>query len=129
MSDRPLILLVGHCGPDALTLTAAVKKAALSARTKRINDNASLEAELPEAALLLINRVLDGDFPAADGVSLIARLRAEHPGAPAAILISNYEDAQRRAEAAGALPGFGKSGALSRESSDRIRAALAARAS
>lgn len=132
------VLLVGHCGPDAHMLAAAVRRAAPGADVQAANDPQGLAAALAGASLVLVNRVLDAGF-GGSGVDLIrslanggaegSRLEAGVPtgrteaGVPA-LLISNYDDAQREAEDAGALPGFGKRDVMSDVARQRIRAAL-----
>ncbi len=73
-------------------------------------------------ALLLVNRVLDGDFDNDDGQALIKRLL--DTGAKRVMLISNFPEAQARAEKSGALPGFGKTTMGSEETHRRLREAL-----
>jgi CheY-like chemotaxis protein len=59
-------------------------------------------------ALVLVNRVLDAD--GGSGQELIRTLKADEQfRAVPVMLVSNYADAQAEAEAAGAVPGFGKS--------------------
>ena len=123
MSDAKRILLVGHCLPDRYLLARAIKKASPDVEIQNVNTDEALASGLAGADALLVNRVLDGRFERQSGIELIRSLLA-NGDAKAAMLISNYEDAQREAEAAGAHPGFGKS-ELGRESTrDRIRAAL-----
>ena len=123
MTDPKRILLVGHCLPDRYLLSRVVKKAAPEAEVESVNTDDALQKSLAEADALLVNRVLDGRFTLAGGIELI-RAIAGNADAPALMLISNFEDAQREAEAAGALPGFGKS-ELGRDTThERIRAAL-----
>lgn len=119
-AQAPRVVLVGHCGFDASSLARLVRTACPEAEIARANSDAEL-AKLAESALFLVNRALDGRFSAADGVALIARVRAEHR--TPCMLISNYPDAQQRAIDAGALPGFGKSD-NSDEAARRIGAAL-----
>lgn len=58
--------------------------------------------------LIMINRLLDVDR--SSGVALVGSLKEEEVTASVPVmLISNYQDAQREAESAGAAPGFGKS--------------------
>jgi CheY-like chemotaxis protein len=58
-------------------------------------------------ALVLVNRVFDAN--GASGLAFIRELRARTNGAEIPVmLVSNFEDAQREAVEAGALPGFGK---------------------
>lgn len=125
--DAPLILLVGHCLPDSFALKRAVHRAHLDAKAKRITSTAALHEHLPAASLLLINRVLEGRFDTDSGIDLIRALTGQPEGSPrpALILVSNYEDAQAAATAAGAHPGFGKR-QLRTLAPDRIRAAWSA---
>ncbi len=58
--------------------------------------------------LVLVNRVFE--FTGEQGVDLVRQLTKERPEVPV-MLVSNFAEAQREAEAAGAVPGFGK-GAL-----------------
>jgi hypothetical protein len=119
------ILLVGHCGPDAFMLRSAVRSIAPDAAIHMVDDDGELTRRLQGADLVLVNRVLDGDFPARDGVGLIAALA---PTSPARfMLVSNYPEAQARAEAAGAVPGFGKADTRTEETRRRIESALASK--
>lgn len=117
------VLLVGHCGPDAYMLRSAVRSALPNAEIVMVDDEATLAAKLDSANLLLVNRVLDGRFESDDGIGLIASLSPDRPAR--FMLVSNFADAQARAEAAGAVPGFGKSQIRSEETTRRLRAALA----
>jgi CheY-like chemotaxis protein len=57
--------------------------------------------------LVLVNRILDRD--GSQGVELIKEMKADLETAQVPVmLVSNYEDSQRQAVAAGAVPGFGK---------------------
>ena len=58
--------------------------------------------------LVLVNRVFE--FTGEQGIDLVRQLTKERPEVPV-MLVSNFTEAQREAEAAGAVPGFGK-GAL-----------------
>lgn len=118
------VLLVGHCGPDAYMLRSAVRSALPDAQINMVDDDAALAAALDPADLVLVNRVLDGRFASTDGIGLIEALSANKSAR--FMLVSNFADAQARAEAVGALPGFGKADARSDETVRRIKAALAA---
>jgi hypothetical protein len=87
-------------------LRSAIRAAAADARFESVNDRTRLQAQLAGADLLVINRALDGDFGVPDGVALIRELGAG--SAPPMMLVSNYPEAQQAAQAAGAVPGFGK---------------------
>lgn len=120
MSQKKIVL-VGHCGPDSYALKSAVGMAAAGAEVVFANDDVALAKEIPEADLLLVNRVLDGDFADDGGIKLIGKLAAA--GAKV-MLVSNFPDAQAEAEKAGALPGFGKKTMYAAETQERILGAM-----
>ncbi|MBX3365511.1 MAG: hypothetical protein KF866_12205 [Phycisphaeraceae bacterium] len=120
MEREPLIVLVGHCRPDAGMISSMVRRAAPQARIANVESLRELLANLPEACLLLVNRVLDGDFNTADGVDL---MRSINP-CSTWMLVSNFEDAQSRAMEAGALQGFGKSMLYDSSTLERVRQAV-----
>ena len=64
-----------------------------------VNSDAELKELGGDNILLLVNRALDGDFKASDGIELIRSVHAA--GGPKAMLISNYAAAQAAAAAAG----------------------------
>ena len=89
-------------------LRSSVKHSIKDSEVTMIADQSSLHKAIESGVqLLLINRQLDGAFDTYHGVELIRQLAASHPTV-ATMLISNYADSQRDAEAAGARPGFGK---------------------
>ena len=118
--DTPRIVLVGHCGPDAYVLTSAVGRAVKGASVEFVNDEDGAVRAAEGAALVLVNRALDGDFASGDGVELISKLT----GKAKVMLVSNFPDAQQAAEKAGALPGFGKTMLYGEETARRIRGAV-----
>ena len=104
--DARTVVLVGHCFPDRFMIKSAIKRAVPGSSLETVNDEKELEPYLNGGALLLVNRELDGRFDTDSGIVLIERvMQGDDP--PVTILISNYEDAQSHAEAAGANPGFG----------------------
>ena len=122
MTTNPvLFLLVGHCGPDASLLRSAIRRAVPGATFSEARDDAALASHRGDGSVWLVNRALDGNFAAADGIELIAR----EAGRVRSALVSNFPEAQSAAVAAGAMPGFGKS-SLHSESTARALAALAA---
>lgn len=124
MADTgPVVVLVGHCGPDGAMLRRVVERAIPGAQVRAAYADEELQSHIAGASLLLVNRALDGAFMAPDGVSLIAGIVRAGPS-PACMLISNYADAQASAEAAGARPGFGKSEAYTPLAVERLRAAM-----
>lgn len=112
-TSSPLVILVGHCGPDTSYLRMAVQKALPESPIRSAHDSSSLSRELaaiPGEApqpILLINRVLEPGFDTDSGVDLIADIYRKRPLAKL-LLVSNYPDAQEAAVKNGARPGFGK---------------------
>ena len=115
------VVLVGHCGPDTFMLRAAVERAAPNAQVVDALSDQDITENAGPGSLMLVNRVLDGRFSDSDGIALIASLV---DGGTPAMLISNFEDAQERAEQAGALPGFGKRDLNTDHATQRISTAL-----
>jgi two-component system, chemotaxis family, chemotaxis protein CheY len=124
MMTTPVIVLVGHCGPDFYALRSAVSRAVPGSEIVSADDNERLAEALPRADLLLVNRVLESGFGVEHGTELIAAVSRQHAGPVRWMLISNYPEAQASAEAAGALPGFGKRDIYADETRRRIRGAL-----
>ncbi len=120
MSDQPRFVLVGHCGADCWMLSRTIEQTLPEAQIVEANSDADLEALAQAGDVWLVNRVLDGRFDARGGIELIRNLNAGDAG-PRAVLISNYADSQSEAEAAGALPGFGKSQLNSPATIERLR--------
>ena len=107
------VVLVGHCGPDSSYLRMMIKKAVPDAVILAADDSAELSKvlETAEPDLLLFNRELGYGFTPDLGVEVIGTLNQSRGTSQPKLkmmLVSNYADAQRAAEAAGALPGFGK---------------------
>ena len=128
MSTSNRVLSVGQCGPDHGAISRFLRKC-FSAEVE--------PAETPDQALglirshpgrytlVLVNRVcdLDGEL----GIDLIRALKADAELASLPImLVSNLPEAQAEAQAAGALPGFGKSELGSARSLDALRVVLGA---
>ncbi len=103
------VVLVGHCGPDSSYLRMTIKKAVPEVEILAADDSGELTGVLEKHTpdLLLFNRELGYGFTPDQGVEVIRTLRASQPELKM-MLVSNYADAQQAAEAAGALPGFGK---------------------
>ena len=106
MSQR--IVLVGHCGVDGPRMEAEIHGLFRDCQILSASDDEDLENILGEGAdLLLVNRELPYSFEDQEGVEAIRHVREKHPNIKA-MLISDFEDAQAAACAAGACPGFGK---------------------
>ena len=108
--------------PDEWMLRSAVKRALPKAEIAKVHHQDGLVEYANSEALLLVNRMLDGVFSDGDGIELIRRMAAEDD-APALLLISDIDDAQSRADALGARPGFGKTQLNDAVTTERILAA------
>ena len=115
------VVLVGHCVPDSFMLKGVIEKAIPGAQVVRANNDAELKREAAGAALLVVNRVLDGEFADEAGFAVV---RAFAGGGTKTMLISNFPEALAEAEKLGAAPGFGKKVAGSEETAKRLKAAV-----
>jgi two-component system chemotaxis response regulator CheY len=121
----PRVLSVGQCGIDHATISRQLNRDFGADVVGAATFEEAVDTLRRSAFdLVLVNRVTDRD--GSEGLSLIRRLKADPQlGRLPLMLVSNYPEAQEQAEAAGALPGFGKAEIGSPRTRDRIRAALA----
>lgn len=118
------ILDVGQCGFDHSNISSFLTShfEVTVDRAHAWSDTASLVKE-NDYDLILINRLLDRD--GSEGMLILKELKASTDTADIPVMIiSNYEDAQQTAIAAGALEGFGKSSLSSHETKEIIAQAL-----
>src|SRR4029453_17207761 len=102
LSMSKKVALVGHCGPDSSYLRMAVTQADRTVQVLAADDTGGLNAVLSKGGdLLVLNREMPYGFDDSEGVDLIRKLRAKHPGVKM-MLVSNYPEAQSAAVAAGA---------------------------
>ena len=115
------VLSVGQCVPDDMGISAVVQKE-LGATLERAGsaEEAKKMMEAKKYDLVLVNRVFDADGDS--GVRFIGQRMMAGERAPM-MLVSNYEDAQADAMAAGAFKGFGKSAMGNAEAGKLLRAA------
>ena len=118
------VVLVGHCGPDSSYLRMSITSAVKGVSILAADDDTELSQVLGDKVdLLLFNRELGYGFTETEGVKCIQRLRASSPKLKM-MLVSNYPDAQAAAQAAGALPGFGKRELGTKRVAELLRDAL-----
>lgn len=118
MGDQSVrIGLVGHCRPDTFAITGALKDALGDVELVSIDTDDELVGDFD---LLLVNRVLFGDFADESGIRLI---ETESPGRRC-MLVSNFAEAHEDAVRAGGLAGFGKSELRSEKMKSALRGAL-----
>jgi CheY-like chemotaxis protein len=119
------VLSVGQCVADHGSISR-VLQSTFGAEVISANTAADAMTRLKQEAfdLVLVNRIfdLDGD----SGIDLIRQLKADkETGGVPVVLVSNYQDAQAQAIAAGAQPGFGKASLRTPETTDLLRGYLA----
>jgi two-component system chemotaxis response regulator CheY len=117
------IVLVGHCGPDGFALKSALQSFAPGAVVESVGDEEAASRAALASDLLVVNRLLDGEFDVPSGVELIRQL-ALRGVAARLMLVSNFRDAQEEAEAAGAVPGFGKRDLYAEATRRKVRDSL-----
>jgi two-component system chemotaxis response regulator CheY len=107
MSEKR-ILSVGQCGADHGALARTLRQHFQAEVVVAHSASEALNQLRQEPfALVLVNRVFDAD--GSSGLEFIRQLKAEEDlRQHHVMLVSNYEDAQQQAVAAGAEPGFGK---------------------
>ncbi len=120
------VLSVGQCFADHSGISRTLKSAfgAEVVGAHSADEALSLLRQGP-FALVLVNRLFDAD--GSSGLELVRQLAAERPHNVPVMLVSNYADAQEEAEAAGALPGFGKASLGSAGMLERLKPLLMAK--
>lgn len=102
------VLDVGNCDPDFAAIQVMIQgrfDAVVSRATKLDDALALLRNE--EFDLVLVNRKLDIDYT--DGLDVIKAIKSDPElGHLPCMLVTNFDEHQQLAVAAGALPGFGK---------------------
>ena len=102
------ILIVGQCDFDYQRISFVISKMyAAEIHRADLFDDAIQQALEQPYALILINRLLDLDR--SEGMEILHELKSNpRTDDIPVMIISNYQDAQDVAVAAGASPGFGK---------------------
>lgn len=119
------VLNVGQCAMDHGTIRRLIEQH-FEARVVPAGSVGEALSQLRGGAydLVLVNRKLDAD--SSDGIDVLRAIKADAAlAALPVMLVSNYPDAQQEAQAAGAVPGFGKAQVSSPETLDLLRTYLA----
>ncbi|HEY6563694.1 MAG TPA: response regulator, partial [Pirellulaceae bacterium] len=124
------VLEVGNCDYDHRTL-AAVLSAQFSASVIRAHGISDALGALEQATaehtrfdLVLVNRLMDRD--GAEGIEIIRAIQRDPRfQATPVMMITNFEEHQRRATAEGAVPGFGKAQVHAAQTQETLRPYLA----
>lgn len=102
------VLDVGNCDPDHAAIRGLLS-AGFNATIDRVMfvPEALRALNAKKYDLVLVNRLIFADR--SDGLALVTAMKShpQHAAIPV-MMISNFPDAQQRAIAAGAVPGFGK---------------------
>ncbi len=121
------VLDVGQCAVDHAAIRSLVEKNfdAVVERAHQLSD--TLEAARgSQLDLVLVNRKLDADH--SDGLEIIKAIKSDPELARLpCMLVTNYEEHQQSAIAAGAEPGFGKAKLDSTATLERLAKFLAER--
>jgi CheY-like chemotaxis protein len=123
MSKR--VLDVGNCVPDHAAIRGLLE-GTFGAEVVQAHGPDDTLAALRQGGfdLVLVNRKLDQDY--SDGLEIIKAIKADAALARTPVmLITNYEDHQAAAIAAGAEPGFGKLSLRTEETINRLGKLLA----
>lgn len=119
------ILDVGNCGPDHAAIKRFFSKHFDCQVTQADRaEDALQKLQSDDYDLVVVNRKLDVDY--SDGIEVIKQIKANSAVAEVPVmLITNYDEYQDAAEAAGAVRGFGKLEYESPETLERVQAVLA----
>ncbi|MFQ5489488.1 MAG: hypothetical protein ACE5GE_02095 [Phycisphaerae bacterium] len=106
-STRRRVLDVGNCNPDHGNIRHMLE-GNFDVDIDRVMFVEEALARLGQGRydLVMVNRLIFDD--GSDGGELIRRMQAEGFQDTPVMLISNYDDAQQKAQSDGAVPGFGK---------------------
>jgi CheY-like chemotaxis protein len=118
MSKR--VLSVGQCGVDHAALSSMLARN-FGAKVVPADTATDALAALGHEKfdLVMVNRKLDSDY--SDGLDIIRQIKADPQlAATPCMLVTNYEEHQQAAVAAGAEPGFGKQGYGLPETRERL---------
>ena len=120
MSESPRILSVGQCGLDGPRIKRHLEST-FDAKVVTADSVADATDELEggQFDLVMVNRILDATGEEGQQVIKVAVEKGQ-----TAMLVSNFDDAQEKAVAAGAKPGFGKAKLGSDDADAKIKAAL-----
>jgi CheY-like chemotaxis protein len=117
------IVSLGQCGVDHPAIVRFCRDAAGAGAEVVDTETFAQTLAVEGADLILVNRILDATGES--GLDFIRQFRADPARqATPVVLVSNYADAQREAQALGAMPGFGKSSLNRPESAAALRTAL-----
>jgi CheY-like chemotaxis protein len=122
--SKKRVIDCGNCGPDHSSISRLLRSLFdVEIVQTHTGDETIAELERQRAHLVLVNRKLDIDY--SDGLQVIELLKAsERFSNIPVMLVTNHEEYQQQAIAAGALYGFGKLELNSPKTKERLTAVL-----
>lgn len=115
------VLDVGQCDYDHANIRRLIESLGATVLRAHGEDDALEIARQTPLSLILVNRIFDRDR--FEGLQFIKTVRSNPTTSHLPVmLVSNYEEAQQSAVAAGALRGFGKDNLLEKETREKLRA-------
>jgi two-component system, chemotaxis family, chemotaxis protein CheY len=101
------VLSVGQCGADHSKIVRTLQAFDVEIVPADTTEEALMKLKESQFTVVLVNRVYDID--GSPGMDLIRRIKGDEMlRSVPVMLVSNHDDAQQEAVAAGAVPGFGK---------------------
>lgn len=118
------ILSVGQCAADHASIARAIQ-GRFDVEVVPVDTGKEAADRLRQDAfdLVLVNRLLDGD--GSSGLDVLKQFKADPALSQTRVmLVTNFEEYQQQAVAAGAMPGFGKAALGQPRMVARLRAVL-----
>jgi CheY-like chemotaxis protein len=120
------VVEVGNCDADSARIRQVIESAFDARVTRALVAQDALNAlEVDNVDLVLTNRV--NAYDGTDCADLIGKIRSGGHADIAVMVLSNFAEAQAKAEALGAVPGFGKADLGTPLAVERLAAVLPAR--
>jgi CheY-like chemotaxis protein len=122
--SKKRVIDCGNCGPDHSSISRLLRSLFdVEIVQTNTGDETLVELRRQRADLVLVNRKLDIDY--SDGMKVIEQLKSSEDFAEVPVmLVTNHDEYQQQAVAAGALYGFGKLELSSPKTKERLTAVL-----
>ncbi len=127
--SKKKVLSVGQCGPDHASISGFLNlHFDVQILTADLPDDALATLQANTIDLVLINRKLDADY--SEGMDILRTIKSDPELSNIPVMIvSNFEESQRDAVAAGAEYGIGKAELNTEAARERVAAVLDSSAS
>jgi CheY-like chemotaxis protein len=119
--DRKRVLSLGQCWADHAAINGMIEQHFQAELVPaEVAKEAIAQLQAGRFDLVLVNRIVDAD--GASGLEIIKQLKQDSKlGQIPVMLVTNYQQYQQEAMAAGAVPGFGKAQLAQPETIERLR--------